>query len=59
MKKTTAFLILTISIFLMFLIFSANMPFEAFLFTASAFFISVILYLIVFFIESKERTPEN
>jgi len=56
MKKSTAFLLLTISIFLIFLIFSGNMPFEAFLFTSFAFIGSLILYLIILFIEIKNPT---
>lgn len=56
MKKSTAILLLTISIFLIFLIFSGNMPFEAFLFTSFLFIGSMILYLITLFTEEKNPT---
>ena len=58
MKKSTGFLFVTISIFVLFLVFHRQMPFEAYIFTAILFFLSFLLYSISLFIESKEETPD-
>ena len=58
MKKSTGFLFVSISIFVLFLVFHRQMPMEAFIFTALLFFLSFLLYSISLFIESKEETPD-
>jgi hypothetical protein len=58
MKKSSGFLFISISIFVLFLAFHSQMPFEAYIFTAILFFLSFLLYSISLFIESKEETPD-
>ena len=58
MKKSTGFLFVSISIFVLFLAFHRQMPIEGYIFTAILFFSSFLLYSISLFIESKEETPD-